>query len=26
MYFISYLLMAISIAYIGEVFNRVEET
>jgi len=26
MYFISYLLMAISIAYIGEVFNRVDET
>lgn len=26
MYFISYLLMAISIAYIGEVFNRVKET
>lgn len=26
MYFISYLLMAISVAYIGEVFNRVEET
>lgn len=26
MYFVSYTLMAISIAYIGEVFNRVEET